>query len=271
MIATTTDAVLDPIVAEVAERLRVAEQERSPIAPVRASLPDDDLASAYAVQAANVDAAVRGGRRVVGRKIGLTSSAVQQQLGVDQPDFGALFADRCWSDSEPIPSDLFLAPRAEAEVAVVLGADLDMTVPTIVDVLRAVDFVLPAIEIVDSRIANWDISIVDTIADNASCGAVVLGTRPTSIERFDHRLCGMVLEVDGIEASLGVGAACLGSPLSAVLWLARRMVEVGTPLLGGDLVLSGALGPMVPIEAGEVIEVRIDGLGSVRAVLDGAS
>jgi 2-keto-4-pentenoate hydratase len=138
------------------------------------------------------------------------------------------------------------------------------------DVVAAIDCALPAIEVVGSRIADWDIQIVDTIADNASAGVFVLGTTPRRLGDFDPRLCGMVLERGGEPVSTGAGAACLGNPLTAVLWLARKMVEVGRPLRAGDIVLSGALGPLVPVAPGEVVELRISGVGSVRAAFQEA-
>lgn len=152
----------------------------------------------------------------------------------------------------------------EAEIAFVLGTDLTDERVTTVDLLRAVDHVLPAIEIVDSRIAGWDISIVDTVADNASSGLFVLGTTPRRLADVDLRLCGMVLEHAGEPVSVGAGAACLGNPLHALEWLVRTMARAGDPLRAGDVVLSGALGPMVPVTPGAAYEARISGLGSVR-------
>jgi 2-keto-4-pentenoate hydratase len=199
-----------------------------------------------------------------GRKIGLTAKSVQRQLGVDQPDFGMLFDHMSVADGESVPIRTLIAPKCEAEVAFVLGDDLDCECPTTVDALAAIDYALPAIEIVDSRIANWDIGIVDTIADNASSGLFVLGSRPVAVEDLDLRLCGMSLQKNGTGVSYGAGAAGLGSPLTALLWLARTMHASGRPLQAGDVVLSGALGPMVAAAAGDLFEARIGGLGSVR-------
>jgi 2-keto-4-pentenoate hydratase len=143
--------------------------------------------------------------------------------------------------------------------------------PGQLDVLNAIDYALPALEIVGSRIANWNIRITDTIADNASSSAYVLGNSPRKLSEFDLRLCGMVMERRGEPVSVGAGAACLGNPINAVVWLARKMAALGTPLLAGDLVLSGALGPMVPVTPGDIFETRINGLGSVRAVFEADS
>lgn len=254
-------------VDDLARRLREADASGVPIPPIRDEVADIEMA--YAIQAVNTEHALASGRRLVGRKIGLTSAVVQHQLGVDQPDFGALFADMCFTDGEAVPVDRIVQPRAEVEIALVLAADIDQERPTVVDVIGAVAYALPAIELVGSRIADWDIQITDTVADNASSGLFVLGTRPVALDGFDHRLCGMVMEIDGAEASLGAGAACLGNPINAALWLARTMVANGTPLAAGDVLMTGALGPMVPIRAGQVVEGRIDGLGVVRADLVG--
>ncbi len=251
-------------VAEIADRLRQAELTAVAVPPVRGEIAGDDVATAYAIQEHRTAAGLRASRRLVGRKIGLTAKSVQRQLGVDQPDYGMLFADMEVADGDEIPAGLLIAPRVEAEMAFLLGRDLDVPEPTMADVLRAVDAVLPAIEVVDSRIAAWDIRITDTIADNASSGRFVLGATARPLAGLDLRLAGMVMECRGEPVVTGAGAACLGHPLIAVQWLARKMVEVGRPLMAGDLVMSGALGPMAPANGGDWFEARINGLGSVR-------
>lgn len=250
----------------LADRLYDAETSGQACKPVRDEIGVTDLDTAYAIQQLNVDRALAAGRRLVGRKIGLTSVAVQKQLGVDQPDFGALFSDMVVPDGELISASAVMQPKVEAEIALVLGKDLDVANPTIVDLIGATDYLLPAIEIVGSRVENWDIKITDTIADNASCGLIVLGDSPAKLSDVDMRLCGMVMDKNGEPASLGAGKACLGSPMNAALWLAKKMVEMGTPLKAGDLVMTGALGPMVPVAAGDNFEARISGVGSVRAI-----
>ncbi len=256
---------LDKTIREVADSLFEAERTGQAIAPVRDRLPENDVATAYRVQEVNTKRALAAGRRLVGRKIGLTAVAVQKQLGVDQPDYGMLFADMALADGEEVVGGRLIQPKVEAEVAFVLGRDLDQEQPTIADVLRAVDYCVPAIEIVDSRVADWKIKIVDTVADNASSGLFTLGCEPKLLRTLDLRLCGMVMESKGEPVSVGAGAACMGNPVVAVLWLARTMARVGRPLRAGDVVMSGALGPMVPVAWGDVVEARISGLGSVRA------
>lgn len=262
MNTTATAAAID----EVAALLMQAARTATPCAPIRERLPAGDTAAAYAVQQRITERALAEGRRLVGRKIGLTSTAVQRQLGVDQPDYGMLFDDMTYIDGQPIPWSALLQPKAEAEVALVLERDLTGERLTLADVMNATAYALPAIEVVGSRIANWQISLVDTIADNASSGVYVLGTTPRRLQDFDPRLCGMLMTRNGQAASLGVGAACLGNPLIAALWLARKMVEVGSPLKAGDVVMTGALGPMVPAEPGDTMVCEIAGLGSVSAV-----
>ncbi|MGI4813563.1 MAG: 2-keto-4-pentenoate hydratase [Janthinobacterium lividum] len=251
---------------QAAEALHEAAQSHRYIAPLREQFSQLTLDDAYAIQRLNTERQLARGRRVVGCKIGLTSVAVQKQLGVDQPDFGMLFDDMGYGDGEPIPAALLTQPKIEAEIAFVMGRDLAIANPGQLDVLNAIDYALPALEVVGSRIADWNIRITDTIADNASSSAFVLGSRPRKLAEFDLRLCGMVMERRGEPVSVGAGAACLGNPLNAVVWLARTMAALGTPLKAGDLVLSGALGPMVPVTPGDIFEARINGLGSVRAV-----
>lgn len=214
----------------------------------------------------NTEHRLRCGDRIVGAKIGLTSPVVQQQLGVDQPDYGVLFDDMGFGEGQPIPMARMQQPKIEAEVAFVLGRDLDMEQPSLVDVMRAVEFVVPALEIVGSRIAGWNIKFVDTVADNASSSAYVIGGRPKRLDEMNLYDCAMTMTANGDVVSQGMGRACLGHPLNAVVWLARTMCERGTSLRAGWLVLSGALGPMVTVQPGTNYRAEIEGLGAVHAV-----
>ena len=250
----------------LALRLREADRSGTPIAPIREELAAFGPDAAYQVQELNTRHHLAQGRRLVGRKIGLTSKSVQQQLGVDAPDFGMLFADMELAPGEAVAPGRVLQPKVEAEIAIVLKRDLLQSDLTLSGLISAVAYVLPAVEIVGSRIRNWDIKLLDTIADNASSGLFTLGTEPRRLDQVDLRLCGMVMERHGEIVSVGAGAACLGHPLNAALWLARKMVEVDRPLREGDVIMSGALGPMVAVSPGDVVETAIGGLGSVTTV-----
>ncbi|WNZ07382.1 fumarylacetoacetate hydrolase family protein [Streptomyces sp. 11x1] len=252
-------------VDEAARRLATALDEGRPVSPVRDLLGEHDIAAAYAVQQALTRRRLAAGALVAGRKIGLTSPAVQQQLGVDQPDFGVLFADMDVSGLPEVPSGRLLQPKAEAEIAFVLKEDLadgDLELARIRD---AVDYAVAALEIVDSRIANWDITLTDTVADNASSGLFVLAEHRLTLDEFEPRETTMRLYADDVLVSEGDGAACLGDPLNALAWLARTAVSLGEPLRAGQVVLSGALGPMVPAPPGTRIRAEISSLGEVTA------
>ncbi|WP_329549823.1 2-keto-4-pentenoate hydratase [Streptomyces sp. NBC_01356] len=250
-----------PEVTKAADGLLEATRTRVPCPPVRTFLSGID--TAYAVQQANVERGLAAGRRIVGRKIGLTSPAVQTQLGVDQPDFGTLFADMAVAEDGTVPTGRLIQPKVEAEVALVLKAELPHRDCTVVDILRATDFALPALEIVDSRIADWDITIVDTVADNASSGLFVLGGTPVPLTGLDLRGVRMTMTRGGEVVSEGTGADCLGSPLNAAAWLASTLADMGDPLRAGDVVLTGALGPMAVAAPGDRFEARISQLGRV--------
>lgn len=252
-----------PALQPAAEALARARESRVPCGRISERFEINSLADAYAIQELNTLAALAAGRRLSGRKIGLTSLAVQQQLGVDQPDFGMLFADMEIRDGDAIDSTRLIQPKAEGEIAFVLGRDLPHADTTLGELLRAVDHVLPALEIVDSAIEDWKITLVDTVADNASSGLYVLGKTPVSLSGLDLALEGMLLEKNGAQAAIGVGAACMGNPLDACLWLARTMAEAGRPLQAGDVLLSGALGPMVQVQAGDSLRLRLTRLGEV--------
>lgn len=253
----------DEIVRTAAERLQNAAQTGSPCDPVRDVLGEDDIALAYQVQQRLTEQRVSGGARIVGRKIGLTSLAVQKQLGVDQPDFGVLFDDMVVAEDGLVPGGRLLQPKAEAEIAFILSTDLDVDELDVVRARDAIAYAVAAIEIVDSRVRDWDIRITDTVADNGSSGMFALGATRVKLDEFEPAEVEMSLTKDGTVASTGTGAACLGDPLAALVWLARAAREYGSPLRAGDVVLSGALGPMVPVAAGSRIRADITSLGEV--------
>jgi 2-keto-4-pentenoate hydratase len=249
---------------EAAARLLRAAVTSQPCEPVRDLIGRDDVLAAYAVQSRLTASRIAHGAVVVGRKIGLTSEAVQAQLGVDQPDFGVLFDDMEYAGGDVIDVGAVLQPRAEAEIAFVLKADLAVGPLDESQIRAAIDYAVPAIEVCGSRIAGWDISFADTVADNASAGLFVLGPTRTRLDEFEPRDVTMSMAIDGDVVSTGTGSACLGDPLNALVWLARRVRELGDPLRSGQVVLSGALGPMRDIHPGDTVRADISHLGAVQ-------
>jgi 2-oxopent-4-enoate/cis-2-oxohex-4-enoate hydratase len=208
------------------------------------------------------------GEKVIGKKIGVTSAAVMNMLGVHQPDFGYLLDGMVYNEGESIPMDTLIQPKAEGEIAFLMKKDLMGPGVTAADVLAATAGVMACFEIVDSRITDWKIKIQDTVADNASCGVFVLGDKLVPIDQVDLGLCGMVLEKNGEIVVTGAGAATMGHPVNAMVWLANTLGRLGIPLKAGDIVLSGAMGAMVPVVKGDSLRVTIGGIGgcSVRFV-----
>jgi 2-keto-4-pentenoate hydratase len=250
-----------------AERLEHAALSGIACSPVADLLGPHDIDSAYQVQHRLTERRLATGARIVGRKIGLTSEAVQRQIGVARPDFGTLFDDMRYDDGAEIPIGRLLQPKAEAEVGFVLAHDIDVidSASDPAAIRDAVAFAFPALEIVDSRIADWRIGITDTVADNASSGVFVVGASRTALDEFEPVDATMTMRRGGDVVSRGTGRDCLGDPLNALRWLAATLIDVGTPLRAGDLVLSGALGPMVAVAAGDAFEADIAPLGTVTA------
>ena len=246
-----------------ANRLRTAYRDGA-IAPLRDALDPTDAAGAYAVQQINTDFWTDQGRRIVGRKIGLTAKTVQTQLGVDQPDYGVLFDDMAITDGGILEPSRVLQPKAEAEIALVLKKDLNTSNATVEDVTAATAYAVAAIEIVDSRIADWKITFADTVADNGSSAFFVLGENQHLLADLDLYTCGMVMEINGKITSTGAGAACLGHPLKAAAWLASTLGQMGIGLKAGDILLTGALGPMVALTPGDHVKAAIGGVGAVE-------
>ena len=256
------------VIEAAAARLRDAQTQGVPCEPVRTLIGDADIAAAYQVQQINNALRVAEGGVVVGQKIGLTSLAVQKQLGVDQPDFGLLFADTEVKNGGGVRASEILQPKAEAEIAFVMKHDLTGEI-TLESAKAAIDYAVGAIEIVGSRVLNWDIRITDTVADNASASHFVLGDVRQDVNELDLAAVKMQLKKNGEVVSEGMGAACMGNPLFALVWLAQTFADLGTPLKAGDIVLSGALGPMCAGEAGDTFAAEIDGFGAVTFSFEG--
>lgn len=233
------------------------------MSPLSAQFPDLTIDDAYKISREFLSHRTTGGEKVVGKKIGVTSPAVQEMLGVYQPDFGFL-TDAMWQHNGIVDTTRLIAPRAEAEIAFRLKHSLSGPGITPEDVLRATESVIACFEIVDSRIENWDIKITDTVADNASCGVFVLSEEEVSPEHLDLAALKVVVEKNGEYLSEGLGSAVQGAPENAVAWLANTLGEYGIPLLAGEIVLSGSLVPLAPASAGDHFTMSIDGLGSAE-------
>ena len=250
-------------IEELAQTLRDAYAHRKACAPLRTIIGTENVQMAYAIQEFNNNLLLKQGARIVGRKIGLTSKVVQNQFGIDEPDYGALLNTMEVLNGGSISVKELMQPKVEGEIAFVLKKDLPNPTMTSFDLMGAIDYVLASIEIVGSRIENWNIKITDTIADNASASHFVIGHRPVKLENVDLINCEMKMSKNGELVSEGKGADCLGSPLNATLWLAKTMASLGTPLKAGEIILSGALGPMVSVNAGDHFSANFSDLGSV--------
>jgi 2-keto-4-pentenoate hydratase len=250
---------------ETVDALLRAYVEKRGIVPISATHPDCGLDDAYAIQLGQVGRWVDEGRTVRGHKVGLTSEVMQRQLGVDQPDYGHLFSDMFYADDAPIPASRFIAPRVEPEFAFVLSRPLTGPGLTVTDAVRAVEAVIGSIEIIDSRIADWKIGLVDTIADNASSAGVVLGRHRLGVNEIDIVSAECTLTKNGSVVGTGVGGAVLGSPLRALVWLANKLGELGTSLDEGAVVLPGSVCAAVPVAAGDSVTADFGVLGTVTA------
>ena len=254
----------DSIKHQFADELYNALRSQTAIAPLTEQAPEMSIKDAYEVSSLLLEKRVElDGEKVIGKKIGVTSSAVMTMLGVDQPDFGYLTDAMVIEEGQSLSlSEKMIAPRAEGEIAFVLKQDLTGPGITVSDVLRATDFVVPCFEIVDSRIRDWKIRIQDTVADNASCGYFLLGQDAVDARTLDLSTCGMVMELNGQLASTGAGAAALdASPVSCVAWLANTLGRLGTSLKAGEVILSGSLVPLQVVKPGDFMSVSIGGIG----------
>ncbi len=248
------------------DELYQALREVKPVEPLTAREPGIGIADAYNIQLRLIARRLQDGERVIGKKIGLTSKAVQTMLGVDQPDFGHLTSAMVYGDGASVPVSGLLQPRAEGEIAFILKRDLCGPGVTNADVLRATEAVMACFEIVDSRVRDWKIKIQDTVADNASSGLFVLGDKAIDPRKLDLSLCGMTLEKNGEVVHTGAGAAALGSPVNCVAWLANTLGRLGITLKAGEVILSGALAAMVPAVPGDNIRTSIGGIGSASVL-----
>jgi len=254
----------DQRIAE-AELLLDAYRTLRPIPPLVVRHPEMTLEDAYAVQSLQTERRIAEGAAIRGHKVGLTSHAMQRQIGVTTPDYGVLMADMFYLESQPIPTDRFLQVRVEPEIAFVLDRPLRGPGLTIADAVRAIGFVLPSLEIIDSRIADWTIGYFDTVADNASSGGIVLGSSVRGLDQLDLRGMGCVLRKNGRVVGTGAGGAVLGSPLNALVWLANTLGERGVTLEEGAVVLPGSITQSVPVESGDTISCAFAGLGALTA------
>ena len=258
----------DDLIRTLGDELYTALQDCRVVEPLTNRHPDITVEDAYRIQQRLNARRVEAGETIIGKKIGVTSRAVMNMLGVQQPDFGMLTDRMVFNEGEAVDAKTLIQPKAEGEIAFVLKRDLLGPGVTAADVLLATEGVMACFEIVDSRIRDWKIKIQDTVSDNASCGVFVLGDRVVDPREVDLTTCGMVLEKNGEVVVTGAGAATMGSPLNAMAWLANTLGRLGMPLKAGEVVLSGALGAMVPVKAGDNLRVSIGGIGgcSVRFV-----
>ncbi len=253
---------------DVASALREAEASRKPIAPLASRWPEIDVADAYEIQRANIEHRLRGGATVRGHKVGLSSRAMQEMMGVREPDYGHLLDDMFVFEGARVPCTDLIQPRVEIEVAFVLGAPLPKRGCNAADVIRATEFILPAIEIIDSRIADWQIGITDTIADNASSARVVLGGNPVRLEDVDVRSIGAALSCNGNIVETGTAAAVLGNPVTSVAWLAETIGRFDVSIEAGHVVLPGSCTRAVPVTAGDSVRADFDRLGPVEVAFE---
>jgi 2-keto-4-pentenoate hydratase len=247
----------------LADELWEADRTAKPVAPLTGRHPELGIEDAYAIQSINIERRVAAGQRIIGRKVGLTSRPMQELLGVDEPDFGVLTDEMLVEDGDLIPLSRLVQPRVEAELAFVMARDQAGPGVSSATALDAIAGALPAVEVVDSRVADWKITLVDTVADNASSGLVVLGGRMRPVADLDLRLLGVAVSRGGELIDTGAGAAALGNPARCVAWLANKLGSFGAGLKAGDVVLPGAVHKMVAVEPGDVFRAEFAYLGAV--------
>ncbi|MDF2903690.1 MAG: 2-oxopent-4-enoate hydratase [Bacillus sp. (in: firmicutes)] len=259
----------DKFCEEIANQLLEAEVSMKPIAPLTETYPTISVQQAYQIQLLQIQQKVDQGARIIGKKIGLTSKAMQEMVGVNEPDYGHLLDTMSHVDGEIIDIDQFIEPKIEVEIAFILSKDLKGPGVSITNVIDATDYIVPAFEVIDSRIKDWKIKFEDTVADNGSSAKVVLGGIPTKIDQVDLRHIGMVVDVNGAQIATGAGAAVLGNPLKAVAWLANKLGEYDISLKAGEVILSGAITAAVPIRSGDIFNAHFAHIGSVSVGFKG--
>lgn len=251
------------VMNQLVDHLCLAEKNRQGVEPLTKLVPDIRVEDAYQVQLLIIQRKVESGQKIVGKKIGLTSLAMQQLLGVDQPDYGHLLDGMTIKNGETLSLGQVIQPKVEAEIAFVLKKDLIGPYVTAEDVMLATDYIVPSLEIVDSRIENWKIKLEDTVADNASSSHFVLGGSPTRVDAFDLKKIGATLMKNGEVMNKGVGADVLGDPAICVAWLANKLHEFGITLKAGEVILSGALSAAVTVQPGDHVQAVFDHIGEV--------
>lgn len=253
---------------EIREQLAVdlyeAEKNRIPIDKISRRYPEMNVVDSYEIQQIGLELRLREGRKIVGRKIGLTSKGMQQQLQVDMPDYGYLLDSMVLEEGRVCQMKELVSPRVEGELAFIFGEDLKGPGVTYADIYNCTAWVVPCFEVCDTRVANWDVTVRDTIADNAGACRLVLGSAPKRLNEINPRLIGMVVEKNGMMEESAAGAEVMGNPVASVAWLANKLSEFGTGLKAGDIVLSGAFMSAVPAISGDVFTLSTDGFPSVN-------
>ncbi|MGV2939173.1 2-keto-4-pentenoate hydratase [Mesobacillus sp. LC4] len=259
---------MNATIEKIAETLIEAEKSKNPISPLAAQFEDLNVTDAYNIQLEVLKRKLEEGRTVIGKKVGLTSVAMQKMLGVDEPDYGHLLDDMKVSNGGTVKVSDFLSPKIEAEIGFVLGEDLKGPSITFLDVLMATEYVVPTLEIIDSRIADWKIGLIDTVADNGSSAMVVVGEKMTTIDGIDLRSVGMTFFKNNEMVATGSGAAALGHPAHAIAWLANKLHEFGITLKAGELILPGALSAAIPVQEGDTVSAQFGPVGSVSVTFE---
>ncbi|WP_148359045.1 2-keto-4-pentenoate hydratase [Peribacillus simplex] len=256
------------ILEALADKLIEAERSKQPLDPLTQQYPELSVTDAYQIQIKVMEKKRTEGRWVIGKKVGLTSVAMQKMLGVNEPDYGHLLDDMEVKDGEKVKISDMISPKVEAEIGFILGQDLVGPKVTYLDVLMATKYVVPTIEIIDSRITDWKIQLIDTVADNGSSGKVVVGNKMSTIDGLNLRSVGMALYNNEELVATGSGAAALGHPAQAIAWLANNLHEFGIQLKAGELILPGALSGALTVKQGDTISAHFGPLGSVSVAFE---